>query len=504
MLGVDQYENIRRAHIVERKSIRQIAKESHHSRRTVRKVLDHIVPPGYQRKKAHPSPVMGPVAEWVTQILESDQKVPKKQRHTAHRIYVRLFEEKGFQGCESNVRRYVRFWKRQNKEVEGYLRLDYVPGEDAQADFGEALAVIDGRQETIHFLVLRLCYSLKSYVVAFPGETKECLLEGLRRIFERLGGVPRHLWFDNLSAAVKEVLKANRRIETEDFLGFRSYYLFEPVFCQPAKGNEKGHAENLVGFSRRNFMVPIPEAKTYDELNELLMDRCLKDGKREVDGKSIDQWFEDERPNLLPLPHRRHPCRVYEHTSVNKFQEVHHKKFVYSVPVKYIYHDVRLHIGAFSIEIECENKIIARHKRCYRESDSGIDPLHYLDTLEYKPRAIGHCRVLKEWKLAKIFERLHEALKRRYIGVEGDREYIRVLKLHRDFDADTVEIAAGLAIEYGAVSSDGVRSLCRQLTISTPIANELNLADCSPVVQKTRSWKPELSCYDLLLSGGAQ
>jgi transposase len=445
---------------------------------------------------------MDPFKEWINWILEGDQKVPKKQRHTAHRIFMRLVEEKGFKGSEVTVRKYVRLWKQAHTKKEGFLRLSYEPGEDAQADFGQAQVIIANRQETVHYLVCRLCYSRKSYVVAFPRETRECLFEGLRRIFEALGGVPRRIWFDNLSAAVKKILKGHRREETEDFIGFRSHYLFEPVFCRPRKGNEKGHAENLVGFSRRNFMVPLPEVENFKELNNLLMERCQKDGQRKVNGESIEKRFEVERPKLLPLPHRRHPCRVYHYTRVNKFQELYYNTFVYSVPVEYVHRKVRMHIGAFSVEIACENKVIACHRRCYRPEDSGINPLHYLDTLEYKARAVEYASVLKQWNLPKVFRHLREELKRRYVGVEGDREYVRVLKLHREFDVDTVEIAVGLALEYGAVSSDGVKSLCHQLTTSTLMNNPINLTNRSRKVQKTRSWTPNLSNYNLLMKGG--
>ncbi|MBN1356949.1 IS21 family transposase [bacterium] len=277
---MDRYELIRRAHIVNRKNMNELAREYHHSKRTIRKILDHIRLPGYRRQKAVPLPRLGPVKDWIDNILESDRKSPRKQRHTALRIYTRLVLEKDYQGCESGIRQHVRRWKQSRTEAESFVRLSYEPGMDAQADYGEAQVVMNGKPETVHVLSLRMCYSTKSVQQCFPGETRECVFEGLRRISEELGG----LWLDNFPAAVSRVLSGRNRIETVDFIGFRSHYLFNAMFCAPGKGNEKGHAETLVGYGRRNFMVPIPEVSSYEELNSRLLKECRADEDRKIRG----------------------------------------------------------------------------------------------------------------------------------------------------------------------------------------------------------------------------
>lgn len=499
MLKVDRYELIRREHIVKRKSINMLAKEYHHSKRTIRKILDNVIPPGYRRQKEAPKPKLGCVKEWIDNILESDRKMPKKQRHTAHRIYKRLISEKDYQGCESGVRHYVRQWKTAHTEKESFVRLSYEPGVDAQADYGEAQVILKGKPETVHVLSLRLCYSTKSVQQSLPGETQECVFEGLRRIFEELGGVPANIWFDNFPAAVSKVLKGRNRIETENFIGFRSHYLFNAEYCAPEKGNEKGHAETLVGYGRRNFMVPVPEVSSYEELNEKLLKECRADEEREIRGMRVGELFEEERDRLLKLPVNPHNCRVKHAGKVNKFQEVAYDRHRYSVPVKYTGRDVWLHIGAWEIEIECDHQIISRKKRVYKPEESGIDPMDYLDVLERKARSVGHAKVLKEWKLPEVFTRFHEAVKRKNPEPEGDREYIRVLKLLRDFDLEVLEVAAELAIEYRSVGSDAVRSLCHQLVSSSEGPVRVDLSERPEFVQILRSWTPDLTVYDRLL-----
>jgi len=499
MLKVDRYELIRREHIVKRKSINSLAREYHHSKRTIRKVLDNIVPPGYRRKKAINSPVLGPMKEWIENILEKDKEAPKKQRHTAHRIYKRLVSEKGYRGCESGIRQYVRRWKQSHTETESFVRLSYEPGMDAQADYGEAQVFMNGKAETVHVLSLRMCYSTKSMQVCLPGETQECLFEGLRGIFEEIGGVPANIWFDNFPAAVSKILKGSNRIETENFIGFRSHYLFNAVFCAPGKGNQKGHVESLVGYGRRNFMVPVPEVGSFEELNEKLIRECREDEDREIREKRVGELFEEEKSKLIKLPSRRHSCRVVHRAKVNKFQEVEYGKKLYSVPINYVGKEVWVHAGAFEIEIEYEHRIISRKKRVYQANESGIDPMDYLDILERKSRAVGHAKVLKDWKLPEIFPRIHQAIKNKYPGSEGDREYIRLLKLLRDFEMDILEVAAGLALEYRSVGSDAVRSLCYQLTSSNGNPVRIDLSKSIKAVQKPHSWSPDLTVYDRLL-----
>jgi len=499
MLKVAQYEHIRREHIVNRKSINELSRTYHHSKRTIRKILDHITPPGYRRVKAPVRPTMGPYTEWIDQILESDRSAPKKQRHTAHRIFVRLVEEKGYTGCESGIRQYVRRWKQAHHQGEGFVRLSYEPGIDAQADYGEGWVIWNGVQEKVKVLSIRLCYSTRSFQVALPSETKESVFEGLRLGFEELGGVPHRVAFDNFPAAVSRILTSRDRKETDDFIGFRSYYLFDAEFCAPGKGNEKGHVETLVGYGRRNFMVPIPVITGYDDLNDHLRSACRADENRILHGRRVGDLFEEEKRQFRPLPQRPHPCRTIIRSRVNKFQEVHFDKHRYSVPLAYVGREILIHAGAFDLEIECDHQIVSHKRRVYRPGDSGIDPMDYLDILERKARAVDHAQVLKSWSLPEVFSRLRAALMHRYPGAPGDREYVRVLKLIRDFEMEVVEVAVGLALEYRSCSADAVKSICYQLVSSTASKGRVDLAHRADGIQDLRSWTPDLNQYDRLL-----
>jgi hypothetical protein len=271
------------------------------------------------------------------------------------------------------------------------------------------------------------------------------------------------------------------------------------VFCAPGKGNEKSHAETLVGFGRRNFMVPVPDVSSYEELNQKLIQECRADEERKKGDRRVGDLFEEERDRLLKLPARPHPCRVIHKATVNKFQEVEYAKKIYSVPMKYIQQEAWLHVGAFKIEIEFKDRVIVSKRRVYQAEETGIDPMHYLDILERKARAVGHAKVLKDWKLPEVFSRIHQAIKKKHPGTEGDREYIRVLKLLKDFEIDILEVAAGLALEYHSVGSDAVRSLCYQLKSSNGKPCQIDLSDRSACIQKIHSWIPNLKQYDQLL-----
>ena len=245
--------------------------------------------PEYERRKPHAQPVMDPVKAIIDQWLEQDKTQPPKQRHTAKRIHERLREEYGFHGAESTVRYYVALCalaiasqgerRRELGNVNGvFIPLVYAPGQMAQVDFGEAEVIIAGEQLTAQIFRLRMCYSKQSFVMALPNQSQEAFFEGHVRAFDFLGGVPEQLVYDNLKTAVNKVLKGRDREEQVSFIAFRSHYLFESRFCTPAQAHEKGLVEGLVGYSRRNFLAPMPEEATWDDLNRYLWEKCKAEG----------------------------------------------------------------------------------------------------------------------------------------------------------------------------------------------------------------------------------
>jgi transposase len=282
-------------------SIRQAAREFGLARKTIRKMLMYSVPPGYERKKPVQRPKLGPWLGVIDQILEDDKTQPKKQRHTAKRIWDRLKAEHGCGGGYTVVKDYVREARLRHKEV--FVPLAHPPG-DAQVDFGEALVVIGGVEQKGHFLCMDLPQSDDCFVIAFPAENTESFLEGHNQAFAYFAGVPRTILYDNTRIAVKEILGGGERKPTQAFSELQSHCLFAAKFGRPGKGNDKGNVEGLVGYARRNFMVPVPRAASWEELNAHLLEECRKRRERKLWGheETIVQRFERDREKLLPLP----------------------------------------------------------------------------------------------------------------------------------------------------------------------------------------------------------
>ena len=258
------YGRVRRAVRVEGRSQRAVARDFGLSRETVRKMLQYAVPPGYQRQQPIKRPKLGPWLGVIDAILEDDKQRPAKQRHTAKRIFDRLKEEHQFTGGYTIVKDYVRSAELHRREM--FIPLTHAPGE-AQADFGEALVVVAGVEQKAHYLAMDLPHSDDCFVAAFPAETTEAFLEGHVRAFAYFGAVPTRILYDNSKIAVAKILGGEERQRTRAFSELQSYYLFADKFGRPAKGNDKGKGEGLVGYARRNFMVPIPRVSSWEELN---------------------------------------------------------------------------------------------------------------------------------------------------------------------------------------------------------------------------------------------
>ena len=253
---MELYARVRREVYVEGKSERQVAREYGLARETVRKMLRYSTPPGYRRQQPAKRPKLDPWVGVIEAILEEDRRRPRKQRHTAKRIHQRLREEQGFGGGYTIVKDYVRLRRLSQREM--FVPLVH-PAGDAQADFGEALVVIGGEEQKAHYLVIDLPQSDDCFVMAFPAETTEAFLGGHNQAFAYFGGVPRTILYDNTKLAVVRILGDGTRKKTQAFSELQSHYLFQERFGRPSKGNDKGKVEGLVGYARRNFLVPVPQ-----------------------------------------------------------------------------------------------------------------------------------------------------------------------------------------------------------------------------------------------------
>ena len=461
MYDVDVYARVRRAVLVEGRSRRAVAREFGLARKTVSKMLEYSLPPGYRRQQPIRRPKLGPWQGVIDAIPEEDKQRPRKQRHTAKRIFERLRAEHGYTGGYTIVKDYVRQAKLSRQEV--YIPLTHAPGE-AQADFGEAQVVIAGVERKAHFMAFDLPHSDDCYVQAFPAETTEAFLEGHVRAFAYWGAVPTRILYDNTTLAVARILGDGERKKTQAFSELQSHYLFADKFGRPGKGNDKGAVENLVGVARRNFMVPIPHAPSWEELNSKLEADCRQRRQRRLRGhaETIGERFARDREAMLPLPAAPYQACEKITARVSSLSLVRYRTNDYSVPTQYGYRKVLVKGYVHRVEIGCSSEVIARHERSYERETAVYDPLHYLALLERKSRALDQAAPLAGWQLPDCFADWRRLLEAR-LRKQAAREYIQVLRLLETFALGDVTAAIEDALRLKTISFDAVRHLllCR-------------------------------------------
>jgi len=461
MKGVELYGQVRRAVYVEGLSRREAARRFGIDPRTVAKMLAFSVPPGYRRSRPPARPKLDPFIAIIGRILEEDKARPAKQQHTSKRIFERLRDEHGYSGGITIVKDYVH--ERRLRLREMFVPLRHDPGH-AQVDFGEALAVIGGVERKIHFFAMDLPHSDSCLVQAYPAETTEAFCEGHNVSFEFFGGVPCSILYDNLKLAVASILGDGRRQRTRSFSELQSHYLFADRFGRPGKGNDKGKVEGLVGYARRNFMVPIPRAESFAALNAQLLEHCrrrLGDRLRGHD-ETIGERLVRDQAALLPLPGTPYEACEKKAARVSSLSLVRYRGNDYSVPTAYGHREVLVRGYVHEVVIACGAEEVARHPRSYEREDFIFDPLHYLALLEQKTGALDQAAPLAGWDLPEEFAALRRLLEAR-MGKRGKREYVQVLRLLEVFCLEDVLAGVRSAIERGAIGFDAVKHLvlCR-------------------------------------------
>jgi transposase len=515
MLKVDKIERIRQAYYREGKSMRQISRELHHSRHTIKKALASAEESSYTLKELREAPVLGPYKARIKELLAENEQLPGKHRLTGHRIF-QLLQKKGYQGSESGVLVYLWRLRQAKRQVKVYLPLEFEPGEDGQVDWGEAEVILKGEQVTVQIFVLRLCYSRKIFVMAFPSQKQECFYAGHVAAFDYLGGIPRRLSYDNLKAAVKRVLQGRNREQQERFILFRSHYLFESHFCTPGAGHEKGRVEDGVGYARRNFMTPLLKADNFDDLNEQLRAQCWQDDQRRVDRQpqTIGQAWQQERSLLRSLPPHPFDCCREVTARLNGYSQVEVDTNRYSVPTDRATAQLRVKLYPFEIKIyplqpnlsgrpEEKKEAVAVHPRCYGHHQDVLEPLHYLPLLEQRPGAFKHAKPVRQWRASwpAVYEQLLAELQRRQPDGAGVRQFIQVLRLHQQHPAELVEQAVTQALEHHCPHLDGVQLCLRQLLQPDSSPTTLDLSD-HPKLVAVGQQPLRLEHYDHLLRGG--
>lgn len=492
-------ELIRKLVLVKGWSVRAVARELKVARQTIRKCVEDAEPPRYRLKDTRPAPVVTAVKAIIDEWLTQDEQRPPKQRHTARRIYVRLVEEYGFQGAESTIRRYVAMARGTRREV--YIPLEFELGQRAFCDWGQAQVILDGHEVTVHLFCMRLAGSRDFFVVAFLLERQEAFFEGHRLAFEFWNGVPAVISYDNLATAVRKILAGRERLEQEAFSALRAHYLFDSHFCSPGKGNEKGSVENLVGYVRRNFLVPVPEVRDLVELNDYLRAACVRERQHRHPMKpttTVGAIFEQEQKLLRPLPQHPFDCARVVHPQVNSLALVHFETNRYSVPDRYAYRQVTLKASVDKIRLYVGTELIAEHARLYGRNQESLNFDHYLDLLERKPGAMSYARALRPSALPPLWLKYLDALRHTYTRPE--KEFLHTLRLLRYIPQQYVEEALRQSVAMGCYGCEVVRSFALKLKetgqVIQPLSSEtIRRLPAAPVAA------PTTEHYNRLLQG---
>jgi transposase len=458
---VELFERIRRDNREEGLSVRALSRRHRVHRRTVRQALASALPP--LRAVPHrASPVMGPWVPTIRAWLAADREAPRKQRHTARRVWQRLVDELGADVTEPTVRHVVRRIRAELGSGIGDVTIvgRHEPGEEAEVDFGQATVNVAGEPVVVHLFHLRLSASARGATLAFLSEDQTALLEGHVLAFARLGGVPGRIRYDNLPGAVAKVLRGRDRIETDRFVAMRSHYGFESFFCEPGErgAHEKGGVEGEVGRFRRRHLVPVPGVASLAELDELLAVADGADTRRHVDGRreTVGQAFEQERSHLRPMPDEPFDAAVPLKLKVDRKARVCVRQRWYSVPARLAGRHVIVRLGARSVEAVHGGHVVARHERSHQRGSQTLLLDHYLEVLVRKPGALPSSLTLAQAREGGGFTAAHERFWRRARRKLGDgagtRALIEVLLLHRQLPF--VAVHAALDTVEGIGSAD--------------------------------------------------
>src|SRR5215218_7454798 len=411
---VELFESIRTDRRVEELSVRGLAGRHRVHRRTVRQALADAVPPprkGYPRRAR---PAIDPYVVIVDGWLVGDRDVPRKQRHTARRVWQRLVAEHGATLAEVTVSRYVARRKVELglDRVEVAVPQTHPPGAEAEVDFGEFHATVDGALIKLWMFVMRLSHSGRAFHVAFATQAQEAFLEGHVLAFEHFGAVPGRIRYDNLKPAVIRVLRGRDRSEAERFIALRSHYGFDSFFCLPGKqgAHEKGGVEGEIGRFRRRHLVPAPSVVSLAALNQRIAAADIIDDGRVITGRpvTIAAAFAAEQPAMMALPAEMFdPARLLT-ARVDNRARICVRQNYYSVPARYAARRVAVRLSAMSVQVLDGPQVVAVHERAAGKHAEVLTLDHYLDVLKYKPGALPGATALAQARAAGAFTPSHQ------------------------------------------------------------------------------------------------
>ena len=456
---------VRRRHLVSGESISSIARSLKISRPTVRKHLATESEPVYKRD-FQPEPKLGSFKPVLINWLEVDYQLPKNQRRTAQRLFEGLVDE-GYTGAYDSIQRYVKQWKVDNRKSastkQAFVPLSFQPGEVCQFDWSQETVEIDGRELKIKVAHFRLAYSRKMFVVAYPRETQEMVMDAHNKAFAFYGGVPLQMVYDNLKTVVDTVFVGKERKFNRRFMALANHYLFEPVACTPAAGWEKGQVENQVGNIREWLFTPRAKFDSFADLNTWLTGRCEELSSRKhptLTSQTIAECFLKEQPLLRQITT---PFAGYiEHLlKVSRTCLVRHDRNNYSVPAQWVGQMVSVRVTAYTLSVVAKGKTIAEHHRSFVRDEMVCNPWHYLSVLEKKPGALRHGVPFQDWDLPKSIQQVRKKLLQQD---KGDKAFVDCLLLAKEVGIDAFEAACELTLESGVVTGSIILNELRRLT----------------------------------------
>ena len=506
---MELFEQIRRDRDREGLSIRALAERHGVHRRAVRQALASPLPPVKRSPVGRPAPKLGAYRAIVDAWLEGDRSAPRKQRHTAKRIHRRLVDEHGAAVAETTVRDYVRQRKRAMGWPVGEVFIPQVhaPGVGAEVDWGQAHVDLAGTPTKVHLFFMRASFSGAAFCQASLVETQQAFLELHVEAFEWFGGVFEQIRFDNLTSAVKQVLRGRRRVETDRFVALRSHYLFESQFTTPGiqGAHEKGGVEGEVGRYRRNHLVPVPAVGDLAQLNALILAGCETDLRRRIVGRpeTVAETWRAELPLLRALPDEPFDATETAAPRVDAKSLVTVRQNRYSVPVALAGLKVSAQIGAREITISHGGQTVARHERLHGRFGTSAQLDHYLELFARKPGGFEHSLALSQERergaWPHTFDELWAALAGRYGRSEAARQMVDVLMLCREHGPDDVVLAVRGALAAGAHDGRAVAVLARRA--QTAHSAPAPLLDLEPRLAAHERPAPDLTDYDQLLRG---
>ena len=493
---MENWSEIRRRVLVEGVSRRQILRETGMHWRTLREDAEAQRAAGLPAEQPRTKKKLGAYVGRIEQILKEDQAMPRKQRHTAKRIWERLKGE-GFTGGYTIVKDTVRELTAHRQEV--FMPLIHRPGE-AQVDFGQALVKLNGELRKVHFFVMALPHSDASFVMAFERECTETFWEGHVQAFEFFGGVAKRISYDNTKIAVAKIIGGGKeRRLTAGSANSRATICLIITFAASARGNEKGVVEGQVKFTRLNFFVPVPQVRDFTELNARLRQQCVDDRERRLRGQAGTkaELLKGDQAAFLSLPATAFAACRQVSTTASSLSLVRFDTNDYSVPVRWAHHPVVVKGYWQEVRLYARGQEVAQHGRIWEKEQVRFEPLHYLALLERKPGALDHARPLAGWTLPECFGILRRRLEAQREG-EGTREYIRVLRLLEKHSMPDLRRAVEKALAVGAVTRDGIAQFLfpREDWRFTVFS-----LDGHPHLRQVRIAPPDIQSYRELLGG---